>query len=177
MDPLSSSTKGSFTGYLRDPHSTECSRMWGIPVESSGGVRKVIPKHLFSSGTVTDMISAPVFLCVKSSTLVPYSSTFSLRVSSYLSMMGAFMISAITSSGLVATILDDARPERGMTRVFFFREKMGIVAGRSGARPAAESAGLNRAGAGPAAWNADAPVAHSAATARAIKLDLQGHAE
>ena len=28
-DPLMSSTKGSLMGYLREPHSTECSRMWG----------------------------------------------------------------------------------------------------------------------------------------------------
>ena len=37
----------TLTGNLREPQSTECSRMWGRPVESAGGVRKVIPKTLF----------------------------------------------------------------------------------------------------------------------------------
>lgn len=32
--PFNSSTNGSFKGYLREPQSTLCSKMWGIPVES-----------------------------------------------------------------------------------------------------------------------------------------------
>ena len=38
MDRLSILKKGSRTGYLRDPHSTVCSKMWGTPVESIGVV-------------------------------------------------------------------------------------------------------------------------------------------
>ena len=59
-----SSTKGSLMGYLRDPQSTECSRMWGMPVELVGGVRRTTPKVLFSSSLQRDMSSAPVFLCL-----------------------------------------------------------------------------------------------------------------
>ena len=33
--------------------------MWGMPVLSLGGVRKVIPKTLFSSAALTDTSSAP----------------------------------------------------------------------------------------------------------------------
>ena len=39
----------SFTGYLREPLSTECSRMWATPVSSEGKVRNVTAKLLFSS--------------------------------------------------------------------------------------------------------------------------------
>jgi len=39
-------TKGSLTGNFFEPHKTECSRMCGIPVLSSGGVRKVIPNTI-----------------------------------------------------------------------------------------------------------------------------------
>ena len=49
IELLMSSTKGFLTGYLREPQSTECSRMWATPVESSGGVLKVMPNTLFSS--------------------------------------------------------------------------------------------------------------------------------
>lgn len=66
-----------------------CSRMWGTPVESLGGVRKVMPNTLFSSGTDTDITSAPVFLCLNNTTLAPYSSTMSSFTISYLSKMGA----------------------------------------------------------------------------------------
>ena len=49
IELFSSSTKGFFTGYLRLPQSTECSRICATPVESSGGVLKVTPNTLFSS--------------------------------------------------------------------------------------------------------------------------------
>ena len=49
IELLMRSTKGSFTGNLADPQSTECSRMWKTPVESVGGVLKPMAKALFSS--------------------------------------------------------------------------------------------------------------------------------
>ena len=52
---------------------------------------------------------------------------------------------------------------------------MGMAAGRRGARPAADGAVLNRR-ALLVAWNAVAPVAHSAATAKASAFDLQQRA-
>ena len=55
-----SSTNGSLMGYLRDPHSTECSRMWATPVESEGGVPKLTPNTLFSSVLMSEISSAPV---------------------------------------------------------------------------------------------------------------------
>ena len=74
-EPLMSSTKGSLMGYLREPHSTECSRMWGMPVELAGGVRRVTPKHLFSSSLLRLMTSAPVLVWRKKNTLESYSAT------------------------------------------------------------------------------------------------------
>src|SRR5712692_4396817 len=59
-EPLISSTNGSLTGYLRDPHSTACSRMWAIPLEALGGVKNVAPKTLFSSPFSIDTNCAPV---------------------------------------------------------------------------------------------------------------------
>ena len=41
-----SSTNGSLIGYLRDPHSTECSRMWATPVEIGGRRREGDAEHL-----------------------------------------------------------------------------------------------------------------------------------
>ena len=41
--PLSISVKGSLDVYLSEPQSTECSRMWGTPVESLTGVRNAMP--------------------------------------------------------------------------------------------------------------------------------------
>ncbi len=55
-----SSTNGSLIGYLRDPQSTECSRMWATPVESDGGVAKLMPNTLFSSALRSEISSAPV---------------------------------------------------------------------------------------------------------------------
>ena len=55
-----SSTNGSLIGYLRDPHSTECSRIWATPVESAGGVPKLTPNTLFSSALSSEINSAPV---------------------------------------------------------------------------------------------------------------------
>jgi len=43
-DPLSISTKGSFTGYFREPQSTECSSTCGTPVSSRGSVRQLKEK-------------------------------------------------------------------------------------------------------------------------------------
>lgn len=60
-DVFSSSTKGSFTGYLSEPHSTECSRTWNTPVESSGRVLKAMENALFSSARSSQQSSAPVF--------------------------------------------------------------------------------------------------------------------
>ena len=93
--------------------------MWGTPVESAGGVLKVIPKTLFSSGTETDMTSAPVFLCLKSDTFAPYSSILSCFTSSYFARIGA--PAEMVSIGLVATIFKEKSrgenvrtiPERG----------------------------------------------------------------
>ena len=42
-------TNGSFTGNFRDPHKTECSRMWKTPVSSAGGVLKDMEKALLTS--------------------------------------------------------------------------------------------------------------------------------
>ncbi len=62
-EPFSKFTNGSFDGYFRDPHKTLCSKMWGIPLWLSGGVRNVIPKTLLSSSSLaTLMTCAPVFL-------------------------------------------------------------------------------------------------------------------
>ena len=44
----------------REPQSTACSRMWATPVESRGGVRKVMPNTLFSSSLMSESSSAPV---------------------------------------------------------------------------------------------------------------------
>ena len=41
-----SSTNGSLIGYLRDPHSTECSRIWATPVEFGGRRRERDAEHL-----------------------------------------------------------------------------------------------------------------------------------
>ena len=46
-------------GYLRLPQSTECSRMWGVPLELATGVRKVTPNVLFSSSLTTEISWAP----------------------------------------------------------------------------------------------------------------------
>lgn len=46
-------------GYLRLPHSTECSRMCGMPYELSTGVRNTTPNVLFSSPLITLISSAP----------------------------------------------------------------------------------------------------------------------
>ena len=50
-EPLANSTKGSFIGYLSEPHSTECSIICGAPVESKGGVRNPMKKTLLSSSS------------------------------------------------------------------------------------------------------------------------------
>src|SRR5262249_33367809 len=62
-EPLSSSMKSSFTGYLREPLSTECSRICATPVSSDGKVRNVTAKDLFSSRLVSDSTCAWVRLC------------------------------------------------------------------------------------------------------------------
>mmetsp|Transcript_5534 Transcript_5534/g.20012 ORF Transcript_5534/g.20012 Transcript_5534/m.20012 type:complete len:204 (+) Transcript_5534:2845-3456(+) len=77
-----SSTNGSLIGYFREPHSTECSKMCGIPVLFSGGVRNVTPKHLFSSSFESDMTSAPVLRCLNRNAFASYSATYSSRTSS-----------------------------------------------------------------------------------------------
>ena len=58
---FSRSTKGSRSGYFSDPFSTECSRIWKIPVWSDGTVRKAIPKVLLTSSRSSQMTSAPFF--------------------------------------------------------------------------------------------------------------------
>ena len=45
--------------HLRLPHSTECSRIWGMPKLLSTGVRNTMPKVLFSSPFMTEITSAP----------------------------------------------------------------------------------------------------------------------
>ena len=40
---------GSRTGNFFEPHRTVCSRMWGAPVESRGGVRNPTANRLLSS--------------------------------------------------------------------------------------------------------------------------------
>ena len=62
-EPFSSSMNSSFTGYLREPESTACSRMWATPVWSEGSVLKLIPNDLFSSRLVSESSSAPVRAC------------------------------------------------------------------------------------------------------------------
>ena len=49
MEPLTSSTNGSLDGYFSEPHRTECSMMWGTPVESTGVVRNAILNTLLMS--------------------------------------------------------------------------------------------------------------------------------
>ena len=49
IELLSRFTKGSFTGNLSEPQSTECSRMWKTPVSFAGGVLKAIENALFAS--------------------------------------------------------------------------------------------------------------------------------
>ena len=61
-EPFTSSTKGSFTGNFSDPQSTLCSRMWGTPVESFGGVRKPMQNTLLLSSLDRRNTLAPVFL-------------------------------------------------------------------------------------------------------------------
>ena len=58
-------TKGSFTGNLRDPQSTECSRIWKTPVSSDAGVLKVMEKLLLLSPLARYRRRAPVRECVK----------------------------------------------------------------------------------------------------------------
>ena len=70
------------TTHLRDPQSTECSRMCGMPVESPTGVRKTAPNVLFSSALTADMSSAPVFLWRYRATCESYSRTYCSRTSS-----------------------------------------------------------------------------------------------
>ena len=72
-DPLINSTNGSLIGYFLDPHSTECSKMCGIPVELLGGVRNVTPNVLFSSSLLNDITSAPVFSCLNKNAFASYS--------------------------------------------------------------------------------------------------------
>ena len=48
-EPLTNSTKGSFSGNFREPHKTECSQIWGTPVLSDGVVRKEMENTLLSS--------------------------------------------------------------------------------------------------------------------------------
>ncbi len=62
----------------------------------------MIPNTLFSSGTDTDITSAPVLMCLKSETLAPYSSMVSTFTNSYLARTGA--LNGRVSTGLVATI-------------------------------------------------------------------------
>ena len=54
--------------------------MCGTPVESWGGVRKVIPKHLLSSSVETERSSAPDFLCLYNVQSAPYSVTTSVEI-------------------------------------------------------------------------------------------------
>ncbi|MNT40733.1 hypothetical protein D3C72_1770660 [compost metagenome] len=82
IDPFNNSTKGFLTGYFRLPHSTECSRICAIPVESSGGVLKVMPNTLFSSSLTRLSTSAPVFLCRNSCAWLFTSAICASRLSS-----------------------------------------------------------------------------------------------
>ena len=52
--------KGSLTGKRREPQSAVCSRMWAIPVESVGGVRKPTAKRLLVSSFCRWTQRAPV---------------------------------------------------------------------------------------------------------------------
>eukprot|EP00966_Prymnesium_polylepis_P245817 5686229-Prymnesium_polylepis.2 len=81
-EPFSSSTNGSFSGYLREPHSTECSRMCGTPVSSVGRVLKLALNTLFSSSASIESTSAPVCLWRYSALVRPRSGTDSSRRSS-----------------------------------------------------------------------------------------------
>ena len=76
MEPLSSSTKGSRTGNLREPHRVECSRMWKMPVLSSGRVLKMMENSLFFSPLSSQISCAPL-LTWTISTRVPFSSALS----------------------------------------------------------------------------------------------------
>ena len=60
IDVFRSSTKGSLTGNLSEPQSTECSSIWKTPVLSSGRVLKPTEKSLFSSPLSAHTSLAPV---------------------------------------------------------------------------------------------------------------------
>ena len=74
------STKGSFTGYFSEPHSTLCSRMWNTPVSSSGRVLKATEKSLFISPLSIQHSCAPVLSWVISYSVPESSSAFRARV-------------------------------------------------------------------------------------------------
>ncbi len=60
LDPHSPNPhRPTLMGYFLLPHSTLCSRMCGMPVLSSTGVRNTTPKVLFSSPLSTLISSAP----------------------------------------------------------------------------------------------------------------------
>src|SRR5262245_58735949 len=81
-EPFRSSMNSSFTGYLREPLSTECSRMCATPVSSEGSVGNVTAKVLFSSWLTSDSTSAPVRLCRKRRAAVSNSGMDCSRTSS-----------------------------------------------------------------------------------------------
>ena len=62
-EPLTSSTNGSLSGYLREPQSVECSTMCATPVSSTGGVRNEMEKTLLSSSLARKKRRAPLFSC------------------------------------------------------------------------------------------------------------------
>ena len=88
-DPFTSSTNGSFTGKSLEPHSTECSMMWGTPVESEGGVRKPMANTLFSSSLAISKTRAPLFLCRRRYPFDFKSARSSARTRSYASSSGS----------------------------------------------------------------------------------------
>ena len=60
-EPFVELLKSSLTGYLSEPHSTLCSRMWNTPVSSSGMVLKPMQNSLLLSLLLTQASSVPVF--------------------------------------------------------------------------------------------------------------------
>ena len=62
-EPLSNSTKGSFTGYFAEPHKTECSKIWKIPLSLYGIVLKLMLKLLLISSFLKNTRRAFVLTC------------------------------------------------------------------------------------------------------------------
>ena len=73
--PFISSRNGSFTGYFFEPPSTECSRMWKMPVSSRGVVLNAMENSLFSSPLSIHRSRAPVLSCSIVTSVAPISST------------------------------------------------------------------------------------------------------